>query len=243
MFTRFDRKFIMNIIRCNEYYTSIVFHFTGCLNLCMNPLLDDSGAPTIPQHLSFLEGTIYSIVPMPEGSVVFREHEGCSRIGFVMSGTIRVFKEHESGRSITLYRLEAGDSCILSMSCALSNPIHQATAVVESDAVVVTVPTQAFAELVDKSHEARNYVFSLFATRLNDIMMLLEEVVFLRMDERLLSILEEHRTRLGSNVLHVTHEQLAEEAGTAREVVTRLLNEFSRRGMIELARKEIRFLS
>jgi len=181
-------------------------------------------------------------VNMPAGTWVFREHEGCGRVGFVMSGVIRVFKEHETGRSITLYRLGEGDSCILSMSCALSNPIHQASAIVEEDAVVLTVTTAEFQKLMETSHEARDYVFGSFATRLTDVLMLLEEVVFRRMDARIAGLLLEYSARHGSNVIETTHEHLADEAGTVREVVTRLLREFVANNWVSTSRGSITLL-
>lgn len=196
----------------------------------------------LPEAFHFLEGMSYSALQLPAGSYVFREHEGCGRIGFVVDGSIKVFKEHSSGRSITLYRLGAGDSCILSMSCAMSNPIHQASAIVEEATTVLTVTTADFHRLMETSTEARSYVFGLFAERLTDVLLLLEEVVFQRMDERLAAILLEGSARHHTNTIEITHEQLAEEAGTAREVVTRLLKEFAVQGWISLSRGKITVL-
>lgn len=196
-------------------------------------------AVALPDTFSFLHTTPHTVMTLPVDSYVFREHEGCGRIGFVLGGSIKVFKEHPSGRSITLYRLGAGDSCILSMSCAMSNPIHQASAIVEEEATVVTVTTADFHRLMEKSADARSYVFGLFAERLTDVLLLLEEVVFQRMDERLAAILLESAARHQSEVIQATHEALAEEAGTAREVVTRVLKEFAVQGWIELGRGKI----
>lgn len=149
----------------------------------------------IPDVFTFLPSDRVHRMDMPAGTYVFGENEGCGRIGFIVSGSIRVFKEHDSGKSITLYRIGAGDTCILSMSCALSNPIHQASAVVEEDATVLTISTDDFRSLMDSSNEARDYVFSMFATRLTDVMILIEEIVFRRMDERLAGILIDHAAR------------------------------------------------
>ena len=184
----------------------------------------------------FLANTPFTEMTLSKGAWMFREHEGCGRIGFVIGGSVKVFKEHPSGRSITLYRLGPGDSCILSMSCAMANPIHQASAVVEEDCRVLTVTTDHFRSLMERSSEARDYVFGLFAARLTDVLLLLEEVVFRRMDERLASILLEHAVRRGSDEIHTTHEQLAEEAGTAREVVTRVLREFVSNNLVTVGR-------
>lgn len=193
----------------------------------------------IPDMFTFLPPDRVHRMDMPVGTFVFRENEGCGRIGFIVSGSIRVFKEHDSGKSITLYRIGPGDTCILSMSCALSNPIHQASAIVEEDATVLTISTDDFRSLMDSSNEARDYVFSMFATRLTDVMILLEEIVFRRMDERLAGILIDHAARHHTLTINATHEKLAEEAGTAREVVTRILRDFAARGWVELQRGSI----
>ncbi|RPI69548.1 MAG: Crp/Fnr family transcriptional regulator [Ignavibacteriae bacterium] len=203
---------------------------------------DEISVEDLPAVFEFLKDTPYTVLTLEPGTYVFREHEGCGRIGFVFSGTIKVFKDHPSGRSITLYRLDAGDSCILSMSCALSNPIHQASAIVEDRSVVLTVTTEDFRRLMDRSAPARDYVFGLFASRLTDVLLLLEEVVFQRMDERLAAILLENSARHTSDTVHATHEQLAEEAGTAREVVTRVLRDFVSHGYVEVGRGQVRIL-
>jgi CRP/FNR family transcriptional regulator len=176
---------------------------------------------------------------MPVGTWVFRENEGCGRVGFVLQGSVRVFKDHPSGKSITLNRLGPGDACALAIACALRNPIHQASAIVEEDAQMVTLGLEAFHSLLDRSREAREYVYESFAERLTDTMMLVEEVVFQRMDERLAAIIIEHGVRLRTDTIAVTHEQLAEEAGTAREVVTRLLHDFNQRGYVKLSRGHV----
>lgn len=197
---------------------------------------------TLPSAFNFLKEVDYHVETMEVDSYVFRENEGCGRIGFVLDGSIRVFKEHDSGRSITLYRLGGGDSCILSMSCAMSNPIHQASAKVDEEATVAIVSVNQFHTLMEKSVEAREYVFGTFATRLTSVLLLLEEVVFQRMDERLSSVLLELAARHNSDVVNATHEQLAEEAGTAREVVTRILRDFSLHGWVELGRGKVTIL-
>jgi len=184
--------------------------------------------------LPFLRSTPIMVSHVKAGTSIFTEGAGCGKIGFVESGVVRIYKLSETGREITLYRIGTGESCILSMSCALSHPIHQASAVVEEDATLLTLSTEEFQRLVERSHEARNYLFSQFASRLTDVMLLIEEVVFRRMDERLAELL----VTLTKHADHVskTHEELAAELGTAREVVSRTLKEFEREGLVQLAR-------
>ena len=197
----------------------------------------------LPSVFEFLRDTAYVVQTMPVGAYVFREHEGCGQVGFIVTGSIRVFKEHSSGRSIKLYSIGAGDSCILSMSCALSKPIHQASAIVEQETEILIISTSSFQKLMERSNAARDYVFGLFSARLTDVMLLIEEVVFHRMDERLANILLENSARNKSDTVQTTHERLAEEAGTAREVVTRVLRDFAENNLVAISRGQIKILN
>ncbi|MCU0329809.1 MAG: Crp/Fnr family transcriptional regulator [Candidatus Kapabacteria bacterium] len=190
----------------------------------------------------FLNDVETTLLSVPRGTWMFREDEGCGRLGFVESGVIRVFKDDPGGRQITLYRVGAGDSCILSLSCALTNPIHQASAIVEDDAVIRTITTDTFRRLMDTSSALREYVFGLFSKRLSDVMILVEEVVFHHMDSRLAGLLLEMATRNHSDVIIATHERLAEELGTVREVVTRILRDYAAKGWIQSGRGSITLL-
>jgi CRP/FNR family transcriptional regulator, anaerobic regulatory protein len=195
----------------------------------------------LPEIFEFLRTASVSTAVLPKGTPVFTEGQGCGRIGFLLAGVVRVFKLSETGREITLYRIERGASCILSMSCALSHPIHQASAVVEEEAEIVMLTTGDFRELVRQSTQAREYVFTQFAERLTDLMLLIEEIVFRRMDERLASVLAAHAAKHRQR-LEITHEALATELGTAREVVSRILKEFEREGFVQLGRGTIDIL-
>jgi len=194
--------------------------------------------PEWPEEYSFLKNIEHSVISMKKGEKVFTEGEGCGRLGFIISGIIKVFKDSPSGRSMTLYRIGRGESCMLSMSCALSNPIHQASAMVEEDAWVITLRPDIFRTLMNDSEDARNYVFTQFALRMTDNMVLIEEVVFKRMDQRLAETLIEC-SHSGSEIIKMTHEELAIELGTAREVISRLLKELEVSGLVKLQRGSI----
>ena len=198
----------------------------------------DQSIPEWPEEFFFLRDVDHSVISMKKGEKVFTEGEGCGRLGFIISGIIKVFKDSPSGRSMTLYRIGRGESCMLSMSCALSNPIHQASAMVEEDAWVITLRPDIFRKLMNDSEDARNYVFTQFALRMTDNMMLIEEVVFKRMDQRLADTLIE-RSQSGKEIIKMTHEELATELGTAREVISRLLKELELSGLVKLQRGSI----
>ncbi|MCX7029465.1 MAG: Crp/Fnr family transcriptional regulator [Spirochaetes bacterium] len=162
----------------------------------------------------------------------------CSHLPLVLAGTLRVFMPSDTGRELTLYRIERGESCILSATCILNGGRFPAVAEAEGAADVLLVPAPVFARLVEEQPEWRRFVFDLYARRLVHVLALVEEVAFQRMDERLASYLLEHARGAGP-VVQETHARIAAELGTSREVVTRILADFESRGLVELDRGRI----
>jgi len=174
--------------------------------------------------------------PFPADTHLYWEGDTCSGIAFLLSGAIRVYKCGETGREITLYEIGPGETCILNASCILGNKRYPANAVTISKGELVLVPAHDFRRLLG-SHEAmRDFVFSLLSERLGEVMELVNEVAFRRMDERLMDYLVE---KSGDGILRATHQKIASDLGTSREVVSRLLKEFERQGRLSLDRSSI----
>jgi len=170
-------------------------------------------------------------------------HEGahCSQLALVTAGSARVFKLAESGREITLYRIEAGECCILTASCMLSNRPFPANATVESDLDALLIPQAHAQRWMGSSESWRRFLWNLLAQRLGDVISLVEEVAFRRMDERLCEYLTTKADEQGP-VLQTTHGQIAADLGTSREVVSRVLKDFESRGLLQLSRGRIRLI-
>jgi CRP/FNR family transcriptional regulator len=168
------------------------------------------------------------------GADLFRQGEECSELAFVGRGSVRVFKTSETGREITLYHVEDGQSCLVNMLCVLVGRPALATARSEVPTEAVVIPGAAMREWVKTSDLVRDYVIETMAERLIDYMTLFEEVAFGKMDARLAAFLL-HRFDSGPFIA-ATHEEIAAELGTAREVVSRLLRELVRTGAIEVGR-------
>lgn len=150
---------------------------------------------------------------------------------------MRVQKISESGREIVLYRMQPGETCILTTACLLSNESYGAEAIAESEVSALAIPKSAFHEAVARSASFREFVFRVYSQRIGDLLMLVEEVAFGRMDARLA-----HKLLLlsgGAAELEMTHQQLASELGTHREVVSRLLKEMERAGALSSGRGHI----
>jgi len=179
------------------------------------------------------------IMTFPAGKQIYAEGDACSLIAFILGGEVRVYKTSETGREITLYEIGAGETCILNASCVLSGTSYPAYAVTVSESTMLLVPTPAFRRMVAEHDEMRNFVYELLSQRLASVMELVEEVAFGRMDERLMDYLVE---KSENNKLETTHQKIANDLGTSREVVSRLLKDFERRKQVSLSRNSITLL-
>ena len=172
----------------------------------------------------------------PAGQILFSAGQGCQGLPLVMGGRIKVQMTGVSGHSIVLYRLEADDICTLSIGCLMTGRAYKAEAVVEEEAQALMIPRGVFERLMDQSVGFRLGIMESYGRRLDDLMLLVEEVAFRRMDQRLEEWL---LVRAARGPVIITHQELAVELGTAREVVSRLLKELERRDMVRLARGKI----
>lgn len=176
------------------------------------------------------------VVSVAAGTQLFGEGSICRQFPLVLAGSIRVAKVGE-GRELHLYRVTAGESCVLTSSCLVGGRDYPATGVVESDARLVVLPKAVFDELVASHPPFRQYVFGLFAERLTDLMALVEAVAFHKLDRRLAGALLGH-----GRVVEMTHQQLADAVGSVREIVTRVLRSFADQGLVKLGRGSIEVL-
>ncbi len=182
-----------------------------------------------------------ALAKISKGTIVFDEGSECTTLAVVLSGKVRVFKLGESGKEITIYRILEGESCILTISSILSHLKFPATAVVEEDTEALVIPADVFQELVNKDEGWRNYTFGLVNKRLANIITVVEKVAFKRMDERIAEfLLKKFQSSPAS--INITHQEIADELGTHREVVSRILKEFEKYGYIKLSRNKIELL-
>ncbi len=173
---------------------------------------------------------------VPAGTVLFDEHQPCQGFPLVVTGSIRVVKPAANGRELPLYRIVPGESCIITTSCLLGRADYNARGVAESESTLVLLPRSLFDELLNRP-EFRAFVFHLFAERIADLMQLVEEVAFHKLDQRLAGLL------LGrGRLIHATHQQLADELGSVREMVSRLLKNFAEQNLVRLSREQVEIL-
>ncbi len=180
------------------------------------------------------------VASLPIGASYFEEGHSCSQIALVGKGDIRVFKRGESGREITLYHVERGETCILTASCVLAQSPYPATAVVDREAQAIIFPADLFRDWVAQNEVIRQFVFSSLANRMEGVLSLIEELTFRKLDQRLMQFLQD-KTKATSQKqsIKMTHEEIAVELGSAREVISRILKDFERRGIIQQNRGAI----
>ena len=171
----------------------------------------------------------------PAGTILFEAASPCTGFPMLLEGSVRVLKSAPNGREVQLYRVTPGESCLLSSSCLLGGSAYSATGVAETAVTLLALPPALFHKLLAEHKPLRDYVFGLFSERLADLMTLIEAVAFQKLDQRLAALL------LGKGELvRATHQGLADELGSVREMVSRLLSNFQDRGWVALGREQIR---
>jgi CRP/FNR family transcriptional regulator len=180
------------------------------------------------------------VLHVPAGTCIFGPGQAPESYLLLLDGSIRVQQVAESGREIVLYRVAAGQSCALTTACLMGYEEYPAEAIAETPITAVAIARATFDDLIARSAAFRRFVFTAFSTRITGLLRLLDEVAFQRLDIRLAARL----LVLAGDGMHIaiTHAQLAAELGTAREVVSRMLQEFQRRGWIASGRGSLDIL-
>lgn len=179
------------------------------------------------------------IVEAPVGTVGYREGGACGAYVMRLEGQSRVFKMSASGREILLYRVGPGETCVITTTCLLGNSDYPASTVVEKAIKDVIIPSGAFNQLMIDSRVFRTFVMTNYGALISDLIVLLDEVAFHSLDARLAKLLLDD----GQDAVHKTHQQLADELGTAREVVSRQIKRLEQKGLVALSRGQVDILN
>ena len=177
-----------------------------------------------------------SLVQLPAGYLICQDGDACALLPLVISGTARVYKLGESGREITLYRVEAGESCVMTASCILSDRRFPAFAECETPVEALVVRPGEVRRWMAESGPWRAYVFGLISARLQDVFAVLDAVLFQRLDQRLVGLLLGLRAAAPDREIRMTHQALAVELGSSREVISRVLKGLEGQGLVRTTR-------
>lgn len=168
------------------------------------------------------------------GERLFDTTQSCEGFPLVVEGQVRIVRYSAQGREIQLYRIRAGEACILSITHLLGGPVYQAVGMADTALRVVVIPARLFHDLIASDTSFRNHIFGIISTRIGELMSLVEAIAFDHLDQRLARILIEEGPQL-----RTTHQRLAERTGSVREFVGRVLRNFEDRGLIKIGRERI----
>lgn len=182
----------------------------------------------------------YSIAKNYEaGSVILNENAHIRSIPIVTRGVLKVMRTEEDGREILLYYIKAGESCIMSFLGGLHNETSKVKAEVEEDAEILFLPIEKVSLFIKEYPEWLDYIFRLYHKRFEELLEIVNAIAFKKVDERLLALLHKKSALTNNKNINITHEQLANELGTARVVVSRLLKQLEDNGAVQLGRNKI----
>lgn len=174
-----------------------------------------------------------------EGDVILTENTYIKAIPIVAKGSIRVMRTDEEGRELLLYYIKAGESCIMSFLGGLHQDTSKVRAVAEETTEILFIPIDKVNLLIKEYPQWLDFIFRLYHKRFEELLEVINEIAFKKVDERLLALLRKKQELTGSSTINTTHEQLANELGTARVVVSRLLKQLEETGNVQLGRNKI----
>ena len=201
----------------------------------LDNLLEFKSSPEIREKL-FTYGIIKSF---SEGDIILNENAYIKAIPIVTNGSVRVMRTDEDGREILLYYIKTGESCIMSFLGGIHHDTSKVKAIAEEETEILFIPVDKVSLLLKEYPEWLNYIFRLYHKRFEELLEVVNAVAFKKMDVRLLSLIKKKCELTKSNILLVTHEQLANELGTARVVVSRLLKQMEDENLVTLGRNKI----
>ncbi len=184
-----------------------------------------------------------SIRKYKRGEQIHQGEEGCTGVMAICKGRTRTYIFSSKGKEITLFRLLPQDTCILSASCMMNNIVFDIQVAAEEDSLLVVITPEYFEELARRHPSVEKFRNDIISMRFSEVMWLVEQILFRRMDQRIAAFLIEMAIITESDVLTLSHQEIADNLGTAREVVSRILKYLENDGLVEISRKEIKILN
>lgn len=182
-----------------------------------------------------------SVLAYPEGANV-HDSNGCSGVIFVRTGSLRLYIMSEDGKDITLYRLHPGDMCMLSASCVIRAITFDVFIDAEEDSTCYVINGPAFSSLSERNPQVKIFALESAVSRFSDVMWVMQQILFMKIDQRLAIFLMDEASRTGADTIMLTHGQIAKYMGSAREVVSRMLKYFAGEGIVEASRGGVKIL-
>lgn len=215
-------------------------------------MLDKTWIPALEQGLPFGDKLTQKekkeiqstgeVLEFEKGRTIHRSDEKCMGVMLLLKGQIRAYILSEDGREVTLYRLFAWDLCVLSASCVLDAVAFDVQIEAVEDSRVILIPVSYYKTLMEKNAQVELYTYKISTERFSDVMWTLQQILFMRADQRLAVFLWDEISKSKTDTVTYTHDQIARYIGSAREVVSRVLKYFQQEGIVALSRGKIRIL-
>lgn len=182
-------------------------------------------------------------ITLKEGEPLLRAGQIVRVIPIVLSGTLKISRIDEGGRELFLYYIHPNESCAMTFTCCMEQHSSEIRIVAEEDSVVLTIPTKAMDEWMLKYPSWKSFVMKTIRMRFNELLTMIDQIAFQRLDERLVHYLKEKSKVTNSRVIHASHEQIAIDLSSSREVISRLLKRLEQEEKVVLYRNQIKLLS
>jgi CRP/FNR family transcriptional regulator len=195
--------------------------------------------PLFHSNLNAAIDQIGTVKTFPAGTVILNINAYIKSIPIVLNGSIKVIREDQEGREMLLYYIKPGESCIMSLLAGMHNDTSKIKAIVEEDATLLMIPADKVGQLIKEFPEWTDFIFNLYHKRFEELLDVVNAVAFKKTDERLLNFIQKKCDLTQSRTLSITHEQIANELGTARAVISRLLKQLEEAGLVQLGRNKI----
>lgn len=180
-----------------------------------------------------------NFMTIEEGFVLMRPGGYIRSVPIILQGSIKILRNDNEGREALLYYLGGMDSCALSLTCCLDRKKSEITAIAEEKTTLISIPVEKVEEWITKYSSWKHFVFATYQKRFEDLLNVIDDVVFHKLDERLIKLLQRKVKQSGNNIFNITHEELANELATSREVISRLLKQLEKHGKVKLSRNKI----
>lgn len=178
-----------------------------------------------------------------KNELIHSNDSSCTGLLVTISGNFRTFISSPNGRQITLFKLYERDICMLSASCAFQNLTYDVNLEAQSDASAIIIDSSLLKKLSETNINVMNYILSLTQDKLSEIMYVLEQAIFFSLDEKITDYLLEQSRYENSKTIYITHENIANELGSSREVISRILKKFENNGKIQVLRGKIKIIN
>jgi CRP/FNR family transcriptional regulator, anaerobic regulatory protein len=198
--------------------------------------------PSLEKELVEEIETVGEVRYFKEGELLMRSGQYIRSTMLVLQGLVKIYREDEDGNEFFMYYLEGGNACALSMICATKQDTSELTAKAVRDTTVMAVPLTYMDQWMTKYKSWYHFVIGTYRSRFEELLLTIDHIAFRNMDERLVFYLKRHQEKLNTNIIPLTHTEIAQELNSSREVITRLLKKLSDKGMVKMHRQNIEII-